>query len=410
MKKRLLTQGCMAGMKKIGFITPSSNTALEPITSLMLEKLSDVVSVHIERLPVQTLTLDSHDVAQFQADKMTNAALLLKDAGVDIILWNGTSGGWTGEGLQADREICRRITAATGIAASTTSLAQVEAFQCYGMTRYGLAVPYEPGPTEMMLKTYRAEGFEGVSHAMLSERVNTVIGALPFERIRQLLLDADSPQAQCLMVGCTNLPATVLLDEIEAKLGKPVFDSIAVTLWKALRMSGIDRPIHGWGMLLRRHPVLERLDALMESLREEVGTARTTIRLDVPRLNIGADDVYAESVAAGIPPLKLDSSLNQRALGTVQWLEKHRRCLIQADCVNAETPPPKALMSVYGVTAQMLAPLVWNDEVMGWISVHHIGGTRAWKESEIALLDAAASRAKEILEAGGWAPAGAGVA
>ena len=406
MKKRLLSQAGMAGMKKIGFITPSSNTALEPLTYLMLNQLSDVVSVHFERLPVQTLTLDSRDVAQFQAEKMEHAARLLQDAKVDAILWNGTSGGWTGEGLDADRRICERITAATGIPASTTSLAQVEVFQRYGVTRYGLAVPYEEGPTSMMAKTYQAEGFEAVSRAMSGERINNVIGGMAFDSIRKLLRDADSPQAQCLMVGCTNLPATVLIDEIEAALGKPVFDSIAVTLWKALRMVGIERPLHGWGALLRSHPAIAQLDALMEDLRIAQKCGRTTIRLDVPSMNIGVDDVYAESAAPGIPPLKLDSSLNQRALGTVQWLEKHHDLLIQSDCINAEVPPPKALMSVYGVTAQMLAPLVFDGELLGWISVHHMGGTRTWQETEIAKLCEAAARAREILQAAGWAPAG----
>jgi len=274
------------------------------------------------------------------------------------------------------------------------------------MTRYGLAVPYEPGPTDMMIKTYRAEGFEAVSHAMLDERVNTVIGAMPFDVIRKLLRDADSPQAQCLMVGCTNLPATPLADEIEAALGKPVFDSIAVTLWKALRMVGIDRPIHGWGALLRSHPAVAQLDALMAQLRIDEKAGRTTIRLDVPAMNIGVDDVYAESAAPGIAPLKLDSSLNQRSLGTVQWLEKHHDLLIQSDCINAEVPPPKALMNVYGVTAQMLAPLVYGGEVLGWISVHHMGGTREWQDAEVALLREATARARAILEEAGWAPAG----
>jgi len=405
MKRRLLAGSGMAGMKKIGFITPSSNTALEPLTYLMLSNLSDIVSVHFERLPVQTLTLDSGDVAQFQAEKMEHAARLLQDAKVDAILWNGTSGGWTGEGLDADRRICERITAATGIPASTTSLAQAEVFQRYGITRYGLAVPYEEGPSTMMARTYQAEGFEAVSRAMSGERVNTVIGAMPFDQIRRLLRDADSPQAQCLMVGCTNLPATVLIDEIEAELGKPVFDSIAVTLWKALRMVGIDRPIHGWGTLLRSHHAIAQLEELMEQLRIDEKCGRTTIRLDVPSMNMGVDDVYAESAAPGIPPLKLDSSLNQRALGTVQWLEAHHDLLIQSDCINADVPPPKALMNVYGVTAQMLAPLVYGGEVLGWISVHHMGGTRTWQDTEIARLRAAAARAREILEAAGWSSA-----
>lgn len=402
MKQRLLARESLGPVKKIGFITPSSNTSLEPLTYMMLERLSDVASVHFSRLPVQTLTLAEKDVGQFDTHKIVQAAVQLQDAKVDAILWNGTSGGWTGHGMEADRALCDAITAETGIAASTSSLAQAEAFSQYGVSRYGLAVPYVEGPTRKMLETYSGEGFEAVSHAALGLSVNTEIGATPFDRIRQILRQANSPQAQCLMVGCTNWPATPLVDEMEFELGKMVFDSIAVTLWKALRMVDVKRPIHGWGKLLRSHPVIDRLEALTARLLEQTGAARTTLRMDIPALNIDADDVYVESMAPGIRPLKLDSSLNQRSLGTVQWLERHRIPLVQEDCANAEVPPPGALMNAYGVKAQMLGPLVWGDEVVGWISVHHVAGTRKWTAAEAAALGAAVKDAMRELEDAGW--------
>jgi maleate isomerase len=405
MKKRLLARGSLAPLKRIGFITPSSNAALEPLTYMMVDRLSDLLSVHFSRLAVRTLTLDERDVGQFQIDKMLGAATELKDLQVDAILWNGTSGGWTGRGMDNDRELCRRITEATGVPASTSSLAQAEVFALYGITRYGLAVPYVEGPTRKMLQTYADEGYEGVSHAAMGEYVNTKIGVTPFEEIRALLRAADCPQAQCLMVGCTNWPAAPLLDELEAELGKPIFDSIAVTLWKALQMVGISRPIHGWGALLRRDDTLARLEGLLKDLRESVGAHRTTVRFDIPRLNIDVDDVYAESVAVGVGPLKLDSSLNQRSLGTVQWLERHQDLLVQDDCVNAEVPPPEALMNAYGVKAQMLAPLVWGRRLVGWVSVHQTGSPRQWRPEEIEALRKTALEARQLLESAGWVDA-----
>lgn len=410
MKNRLLAMRSMAPLKRIGFITPSSNSALEPLTYLMLSGLSDLVSVHFSRITVRTLTLEERDVDQFQIERFLEAARELRDLNVDAILWNGTSGGWTGLGLNADRELCRRITEETGIATSTTSLAQAEVFSLYGMTRYGLAVPYVEGPTQKMLQTYSAEGFEGVSHAALGESTNTIIGATPFDEIRSLLRAADSPRAECLMVGCTNWPAAPLLDEMEAELGKPIFDSIAVTLWKALRMVGVTRPIHGWGALLRRHPALDSLESLLAELRDAMKADRTTIRFDLPRMNFDSDDVYAESVAQGVPPLKLDSSLNQRSLATVQWLERNRDVLVQEDCVNAEFPPPQALMSVYGVSAQMLAPLVRQQKLEGWVSVHQIGRVRQWTAEEVAALRNYARRAQAILEDAGWTNRGEPIA
>ncbi|NYT44272.1 aspartate/glutamate racemase family protein [Alcaligenaceae bacterium] len=402
MSIRLKKIDSLHSLKKIGFITPSSNTALEPLTNLMLHQISDRASVHYSRVGVKTLSLDEKDVNQFQTAKMAEAARLLADAGVDSILWNGTSGAWSGKGFEADQEICKDITKQTGLPASTSSLAQLEVLAYYGIEKFGLATPYTEEPHRQMAATYGSAGFEVVSGARLDIATNQLIGGTSFETIKQLLRDADSPEAECLVVGCTNLAAAVVLDEMEHELGKPIFDSVAVTLWQALKMAEINNPLHGWGKLLRDHEVVEALDAILADLLDKTQASRTTIRLDVPQLNIGVDDVYAEATAPGVASLKLDSSLNQRSLATVQWLDKNRKMLIQEDCINTEVPAPKALVGVYGVKAQVLGPLVSQGQLSGWISVHHIPGTRPWTENDIAAMQHAMNEAKAVLDKAGW--------
>jgi maleate isomerase len=391
-------------VKKVGFITPSSNTALEPVTMAMTDQIADRISTHFSRVPVKTLTLSSQDVGQFTTKKMVDSAALLADSGLDALLWNGTSGSWTGKGFEADTELCEEILRTTGVPASTSSLAQVAVLKHYGIKRFGLAVPYVEEPTQKIIETYEKLGFKVVGSAMLHETENVVIANTPIERIRQLLRDADSPQAECIVVACTNLPATVVLDEMEAELGKPIFDSIAVTLWQALQMTGIEVPLHGWGKLLRDNPVLAELEKVMAELRQATNGSRTTLRIDVPAHNCQVDTVCAEAVAPGIPQLKLNSSLNQRALATVQWLETTRKTLVQDDCANAEVKPPQALMSVYGVKAQMLIGLeAKSGEVMGWISVHYVPGTRAWSKADVDALQGAARQVRTILQHHHWA-------
>lgn len=391
-------------LKKVGFITPSSNTALEPMTMAMTDQISARISTHFSRVPVKTLTLDSKDVNQFQTQKMVDAAALLSDGGMDAILWNGTSGSWTGKGFEADVRLCEEIGRATGVPASTSSLAQVDVLKHYGIKRFALAVPYVEEPTRKIVETYGNQGFTVVNAARLDQTENVVIGNTPFARIKQLLRDADSPEAECIVVACTNLPATVVLGEMEAELGKPIFDSIAVTLWKALKMTSIDVPLHGWGKLLRDNPVLAELERVMATLREATRGSRTTLRIDIPEHNCEVDTVCAEAVAPGIAELKLNSSLNQRSLATVQWLEANRKPLIQDDCANAAVKPPKALMEVYGVKAQMLIGLEAQDgQVIGWISVHYVPDTRKWTDADVAALQSAADRVRAILQQNHWA-------
>jgi len=238
----------LENLKKVGHITPSSNTTLEPLTAMMTYPISDLVSNHFTRIPVTKISLDGNDTGRFEVEKMVEAAKLLADAPVDAILWNGTSGCWNGTG--ADVEMCRRISEETGVPASTSTLAQYEAFERYGIKRFGLAVPYLDDVTAKAIETYREAGYEAVSHANLNKTVNREFGRVPMSRIKQLLRDADSPEAECIAVVCTNLAAALVVEEMEQELGKPIFDSVAVTLWKALDMTGVRRTIPGWGALL----------------------------------------------------------------------------------------------------------------------------------------------------------------
>ena len=104
---------------KIGHITPSSNSVLEPQTSLISRAYDDRVSHHFTRLKVDAITLQDRDTEQFRAEAMLDAADLLTDEGVDAIVWTGTSGAWNG--IDADREICERISERTGVPSSTSA-------------------------------------------------------------------------------------------------------------------------------------------------------------------------------------------------------------------------------------------------------------------------------------------------
>lgn len=128
---------------------------------------------------------------------------------------------------------------------------------------------------------------------------------------------------------------------------------------------------------------------ILEDLLSVTAASRTTLRLDLPSRGLHVDRVAAEAVAAGVRSIGDDSSIDQRALPTVRFLEEERRPLVQDDCSNAEPAPPQELIEFYGVRAQMLGPLVRDGLVIGWISVHDTAGPREWSEKDVdALRDA----------------------
>lgn len=234
--------------RKIGHITPSSNTVLEPLTGLMSRPLDASVSHHFTRIKVEAISLQARHTGQFAAESMLAAAELLADAAVDAIVWNGTSGGWNG--IDADRAICTLISERTGIASSTTMLAQLEVLAELGLARCGLALPYTDDVAARIAAEFGAAGVQvtGFSHGGVSDNREFALVSPP--RVRALVRQADSPRAECILMFCTGLAGAHLVDELEAELGKPVFDSVAVTLWKALTMVGIEPRLSGWGSLL----------------------------------------------------------------------------------------------------------------------------------------------------------------
>jgi maleate isomerase len=80
---------------RLGMLTPSSNTVLEPVTAAMLAGLPDV-SAHLARFRVTEISLGQRALGQFELEPMLAAAELLADARVASICWNGTSAGWLG--------------------------------------------------------------------------------------------------------------------------------------------------------------------------------------------------------------------------------------------------------------------------------------------------------------------------
>src|SRR5260370_8134957 len=113
-----------------------------------------------------------------------------------------------------------------------------------------------------------------------------------------------------------------------------------------------------------------RLGAILATLRDATGPARVTFRVDLPERGIHCNDVAAEAIAPGVKSLRGQTAIDQRAAGSIRWLDANKRPLVQDDLSGRVEPaPPPQLMSVFGVTAQTPEPLVPADILTGSISL-----------------------------------------
>ncbi|HYF06988.1 MAG TPA: Asp/Glu/hydantoin racemase [Acetobacteraceae bacterium] len=232
---------------RLGMLTPSSNTVLEPMTAAMLAATPEITA-HFARLRVLAINLEGNATAQFDPAPMVAAAELLADAKVHAICWNGTSGAWLG--LEADRAICDAITGATGLPCTTATLALHEALRALGARRVGLVTPYLASVQRAILRNLRDAGYEPTVERHLEDPGNYSFADHGETTVEVLVREAAATRPDAIAIHCTNFRGTRCAAAVEAETGVAVLDSIAVALWGALRAAGADpRRVRGWGRL-----------------------------------------------------------------------------------------------------------------------------------------------------------------
>lgn len=251
-------------MTRLGMLTPSSNTALEPITYAMLAGVEGV-SVHFSRFKVTEIALSETAQRQFDHSEILRAAELLAHAKVDVITWNGTSASWLG--FDRDERLCERITEATGIRACTTVLAYRDLFRQLPAARIGLVTPYTADVQKRIIDNWGSQGLNCVAERHLSLSDNFSFAEVPEAEVARLIEEVAREGADAAVVLCTNMRGAGAAERLERKLGIGVFDSIAVTLWASLIAADVDASmVRGWGSLFANErllpPALSRREAV----------------------------------------------------------------------------------------------------------------------------------------------------
>lgn len=230
---------------RLGMLTPSSNTVLEPITAAMLHQLPDV-SAHFARFRVVKISMEDDALGQFTNEPMLAAADLLADAKVQSICWNGTSSGWLG--FDTDRTLIAEIEQRTGVPACSSVLAMNELFEKLGATRIGLVTPYLPEIQKRIIANYAGHGIDVVAERHLNDPGNFSFATYSEAHILQLCREVAAAKPQAIAIYCTNFRGAWVAELIESETGIPVLDSVSTALWKSMLVAGDDPArIRGWG-------------------------------------------------------------------------------------------------------------------------------------------------------------------
>lgn len=130
---------------------------------------------------------------------------------------------------------------------TTPAGAAVRGFGALGVSRVALMTPYMQEASDLVGDYFAANGLNVVSRRAMGHADDRDMALLPADEVIRFALASDHPEAEALFMSCTALPAVSVIEEIEAKLGKPALSSNQVLFWAMLDTAKI--PAIGPGRL-----------------------------------------------------------------------------------------------------------------------------------------------------------------
>lgn len=241
------------GHLSLGFLYPGF--AAEDDYPRLAGMLSSPASVEVVHTSLGAMG-DTHTVESLRAmgegERLAAGAAELARRGVGCAVWACTSGsfvyGWEG----AHRQVAD-LERTAGVPASSASLAFVHAAAELGVRRVAVAATYPVDVAACFAKFLAAAGIAVVGVDAAGVMTATEAGYLGPDRVTDMVLTADRPHAEAVLVPDTALHTVALLPRLEAAIGKPVLTANQVSVWEALRLIGGAGDAAAGRLFERRH-------------------------------------------------------------------------------------------------------------------------------------------------------------
>lgn len=211
----------------------------------MAAQLESSVIVHVTHT---TIERDAHEVDALKETGSQNRLLegavrLLSEAPtIASAMWACTSGSFV-FGLEGARGQVQPLAAALGVPVSSTSLAFLEAAAAIGVRTVSVAATYPRDIAALFAQLLTDGGFR-VARVEAEDILAALdVGALDEDDVEGLVVGANHPDAEAILVPDTALHTAQWVSRLERVVGKPVLTANQVTLWQGLRIAGVAKPV-----------------------------------------------------------------------------------------------------------------------------------------------------------------------
>ncbi len=239
--------------KKFAVLIPSTNTSVQPEFDAMRPP---GITNHISRIQIPNIPLNNDAdfnrlIELIQEAQMAAVDSVMSSEPDRLVLGISAETFW--DGLAASRELKASLEKHTGLDVSMGSDACIAALNLFGAKKLGVVTPYQPVGDKNVVRFFEQAGFEVVNLKGLKCESPVHIAHVSETELCRAIREVDGPDVDAVVQVGTNLAMGRLAGFAEIWLEKPVIAINTAIYWHALRASGIEDRVDGWGSLLLHH-------------------------------------------------------------------------------------------------------------------------------------------------------------
>jgi maleate isomerase len=237
--------------KLFGVLGPSTNTTVQPDyddlrPAGVTNHYSRIIVANAQALSDETFLAGTQAIADNTIDAVKSVMTCSPDylvMGMSAITFYG--------GAEGARKFHKEIHEISGVELSTGSESVAAALAAYGgIKKVAFLSPYYPVANTQVRNFLSDYGYETVRDAPLRCPTWTAIAQVTDQTLRETLRYLDGDDVDAIIQVGTNLSMVRFAAAAELVLGKPVIAINTATYWHALRASGIQDKVYGFGRLL----------------------------------------------------------------------------------------------------------------------------------------------------------------
>ena len=238
--------------KRIGIVVPSTNTTVQPESDDLRPR---GVTNHIARISIKERPLKTEQAfmehVQAMRDGMRAAIDQVMTCQPDHIIMGVALEAFWG-GVEPAGELQHELEQRAGVGVSMGSTATRTALEALAAKRIAVLTPHQPRGDEQVRLFLEQAGFEITRLIGLKCQSPVLIAHTTEQQMLEALKQLDGDDVDAIVQVGTNLPMMRIAAQAERWVDKPVLSINAITYWDALRRSGIEDRIFGFGSVLEQ--------------------------------------------------------------------------------------------------------------------------------------------------------------